>query len=832
MGGAGLATTAATLTITGSLDIGLANGEAGITFGGDTTLFRAGTETLQTGNTLIVGGSLRILGGGVRTTESTLTVVGSLDIGIANSEAGITFGGDTTLFRDDAGTLKTGDTLIVGGSLRVLGGNVLSTVPTLTITGSLSIETASDEAGLTFGGDTTLFRSAARALQTGQDFIVGGSLVVGGAGVATTSATLTVTGSLDIRVANGEAGITFGGDTTLFRSNPNELTTGQDFIVGGSLTIGGPEVLVSTPTLTVRGSIALDPSNGVGGITFRSETTLFRDSANTLKTARDFIVGGGLTVGGASVANTAATLTVTGSLDIALASNEAGITFGGDTTLFRSNPNELKTGQDFIIGGSLTVGGPQVLPSAPTLTVTGSISLNPLDGAAKITFGGDTELFRTTTLSNQTALRINDILVIGGSLLIQSDESDPDATVFSVSSNFEDSDGIGNMVVRLTAGGSLFLDGPVTASGFTTASDSADLAEEFNAIDGAGAGDLVSAAGGADVRKSSRPYEPNLLGVIATDPAIFLQLRSGVMDGEALLSNPKSVALAGRVPVNVTNENGPIQVGDYITSSSTPGFGMKATRAGPVVGMALDSFDGVTGQVLVRVASTWWAPESAESTLSTLSGTDGLLTDVKLGQGDFTGLVASIGSFANLEANSALIDSLVAAEGSFDNLEVTSGRFNLLQAASGSFEDLQAGSAAFDSLEATSGAFTNLVVIDGSFETLEADSATFGTVEATEGLTVGDGGDTTTITRHLSAVATLDYFLPASSCQDLTLRVEGVGTAGDTVAVGAPPTLGGNLSVTGFVSGPDTVTVRLCNPTTQQVDPESGSYRVDVWQHQ
>jgi hypothetical protein len=40
--------------------------------------------------------------------------------------------------------------------------------------------------------------------------------------------------------------------------------------------------------------------------------------------------------------------------------------------------------------------------------------------------------------------------------------------------------------------------------------------------------------------------------------------------------------------VNVTLENGAIKVGDRITSSPLAGFGMKATTAGRVVGLALE----------------------------------------------------------------------------------------------------------------------------------------------------------------------------------------------------------------------------------------------------
>jgi len=66
------------------------------------------------------------------------------------------------------------------------------------------------------------------------------------------------------------------------------------------------------------------------------------------------------------------------------------------------------------------------------------------------------------------------------------------------------------------------------------------------------------------------------------------------------------VALVGRVPVNVTSEGGSISVGDFLTTSSTPGKAMKATRAGRVIGMALGSFDGEKGQVMVQVLNTFW----------------------------------------------------------------------------------------------------------------------------------------------------------------------------------------------------------------------------------
>src|SRR5207237_231906 len=44
-----------------------------------------------------------------------------------------------------------------------------------------------------------------------------------------------------------------------------------------------------------------------------------------------------------------------------------------------------------------------------------------------------------------------------------------------------------------------------------------------------------------------------------------------------------------------TTEDGPILIGDQITTSSTKGYGMKATQAGSTVGKALEGFDPSTG---------------------------------------------------------------------------------------------------------------------------------------------------------------------------------------------------------------------------------------------
>lgn len=81
---------------------------------------------------------------------------------------------------------------------------------------------------------------------------------------------------------------------------------------------------------------------------------------------------------------------------------------------------------------------------------------------------------------------------------------------------------------------------------------------------------------------SSKEYDPNMFGVVTDKPAISLGQKD--VDGQTY-----PVATSGKVPVLVSNVNGLIQKGDYITSSSERGIGMKVTEPGRVLGIALES---------------------------------------------------------------------------------------------------------------------------------------------------------------------------------------------------------------------------------------------------
>lgn len=94
-------------------------------------------------------------------------------------------------------------------------------------------------------------------------------------------------------------------------------------------------------------------------------------------------------------------------------------------------------------------------------------------------------------------------------------------------------------------------------------------------------GDIISFTGG-EYRLSSVSQDSSVFGVVNFNPAITI----GSRDAGAKLP----VVSSGRAAVRVSSINGPINKGDFITTSIIPGIGAKADRFGYVLGVALDNF--------------------------------------------------------------------------------------------------------------------------------------------------------------------------------------------------------------------------------------------------
>lgn len=149
---------------------------------------------------------------------------------------------------------------------------------------------------------------------------------------------------------------------------------------------------------------------------------------------------------------------------------------------------------------------------------------------------------------------------------------------------------------------------------YNTGSIGLDLAERFETAEEVEVGDIVvlDETGNHQHQKSRTPYDPKVIGVVSAAPAILFQgsdLEIAPVPGGFTKGTNPPLALAGRVLCKVTTENGPIEPGDLLTSSSTPGHAMKALDPekshGAIIGKALESFQGTdentTGTVLILV---------------------------------------------------------------------------------------------------------------------------------------------------------------------------------------------------------------------------------------
>jgi hypothetical protein len=158
-----------------------------------------------------------------------------------------------------------------------------------------------------------------------------------------------------------------------------------------------------------------------------------------------------------------------------------------------------------------------------------------------------------------------------------------------------------------------------------------DLAEYIlDTIGDTEAGDVLVADphNKESVLKSSTPYDTSVVGVVSTQPHLLMGMEL-VMDEESGEMyegvNATMLALAGRVPTKVTDENGPVRIGDLLTTSSKPGYAMKWTaldvtqaqdfeelkqilsenqrRQNAIVGRALESLNGGEGKIMALINS-------------------------------------------------------------------------------------------------------------------------------------------------------------------------------------------------------------------------------------
>jgi excisionase family DNA binding protein len=185
-----------------------------------------------------------------------------------------------------------------------------------------------------------------------------------------------------------------------------------------------------------------------------------------------------------------------------------------------------------------------------------------------------------------------------------------------------------------------------------------DLAEDYPVATGETLeeGDIVTidSVEKEKVRRSSTESDAKVIGAVSYHAAQLSGVwatdsENGYVDGY------QPIALIGRVPVKVTTVNGPIKNGDPITSSQLKGVGMKADKAGVIVGKALESYEDTdpnnVGKIMVYINPGWHDPG--------LEVTDGGSLAIDGVEYEYTENVASENLYSQIATiTSAIIENL------------------------------------------------------------------------------------------------------------------------------------------------------------------------------
>ncbi len=329
---------------------------------------------------------------------------------------------------------------------------------------------------------------------------------------------------------------------------------------------------------------------------------------------------------------------------------------GGETNLFgikssASIPAASSAGEQKSYGGYFTANGENT-GAASSFAIGIYASAKGADNNFAAIFDNGNVGIGTTIPTAGKLVISQDASNTNPALYIDTEQSISTQPVFSIESNTTNGSGENTVKFKITADGSVYSDSGIFSS-------PADLAEMYPVkvdVEEANVVELTYEGGTAKgyiLQRATSGSGNKLFGVISTKPGLVLAYDSK--------TGQKPVALAGRVPVSVSDENGPIEIGDYLTSSSIPGVAMKATKAGVVIGQALEPFDSLSKDATVSALET-------SHVINIKANIGRILTLIKVSYADPANFFASLSldSDGNLvvpkiKAGSITLDSSVAS---------------------------------------------------------------------------------------------------------------------------------------------------------------------------
>lgn len=439
-------------------------------------------------------------------------------------------------------------------------------------TGAFDITTAGD-INLN-GGDLKTTSSIGTLFNTGATTVnIGGAATTIGLGAAGAAVTgggaLTIdsgsTGALNIGTGSNAKSITIGNTTTTTALN---LQSGSGNIglqvagVGttGSVQIGAGGIGSSTPDLLVvdAKSTSGDPTGTNGAMYYNANTGKFRCFQNSAWVNCVTPPGSDLQHAASYDTNEAMTNIPTGGAQVTLGTISV-------------TPTSA-TGDVYVTGWADVYSGNATDQPLQIVIETMSDCTGSTVGNASVTY---TITSGASAVNDRGTIRVSGIAInVGAS-----------AHAYSLCA-----------AVVSGAGDSSILNWGIEAFVVDTG---ADIAELYTTYDKSlEAGDVVSLDSSlvTGVKKSVYPYDQNAFGIVSARPGMLI----GDVSSEGVKAVP--IALSGRVPLKVVAENGAIEPGDFLTSSSVSGVAMKATGTGPVIGQAMSSYRGEgVGIVMVFV---------------------------------------------------------------------------------------------------------------------------------------------------------------------------------------------------------------------------------------